>query len=143
MSAIATFIHFHRSRLIGNTLALAFYGGICYKAKTSKSEVVRMGVAGSMAHGTVEALFHFVDTVNIKSKAQVGNATMVQMVRRIYLNEGVLGFGRGIGAACYGNYSSGLLYFTLYKYLKTNMPELGGFRCFAAAFTAEIFAILY
>ena len=102
-----------------------------------------MGVAGSLAHGTVEALFHFVDTVNIKSKAQVANTSMVQMVKRIYLHEGVLGFGRGIGAACYGNYTSGLLYFTIYKYLKTNIPEFGGFRCFIAAFTAELFAILY
>ena len=69
MSAISTFLHFHKSRLIGNTVAAALYGGICLKAKHSNNEVVRMGVAGSLAHGTVEALFHFVDTVNIKSKA--------------------------------------------------------------------------
>jgi hypothetical protein len=54
-----------------------------------------------------------------------------------------LGFGRGIGAAVYGNYTSGFLYFTLYKYLKTTLPELGGYRAFFSALIAEIVAIMY
>ena len=63
------FLYFHRRRLIFNTSALIAYSTVCYKARNWDSEIIRMGIAGSMAHGTVEALFHFVDTVNIKSKA--------------------------------------------------------------------------
>ena len=102
-----------------------------------------MGVAGSLAQGTVEAMFHFVDTVNIKSKASEteANSTM-SMVRKIYAKEGVVGFGRGIGAAIYGNYSSGFLYFVFYKWLKNNMPELGGCKQLIAGFVAETIAIL-
>jgi Mitochondrial carrier protein len=65
------------------------------------------------------------------------------MVRKIWASEGVVGFGRGIGAAIYGNYSCGFIYFVLYKWLKNNMPELGGFKALIAGFFAETVAILY
>jgi hypothetical protein len=103
-----------------------------------------MGVAGSIAHGTVEAIFHFIDTVNIKSKASITEShSAMTMVRKIYTAEGVVGFGRGIGAAIYGNYSCGFIYFVLYKWLKNNMPELGGFKALVAGFVAETTAILF
>lgn len=103
-----------------------------------------MGIAGSMAHGTVEALFHFVDTVNIKSKAiETESHTTMTMVRKIWATEGVVGFGRGIGAAVYGNYSSGFIYFVAYKWLKNNMNELGGLKAFLAGLIAETAAILF
>lgn len=65
------------------------------------------------------------------------------MIHKIWQAEGIIGFGRGIGAAIYGNYTSGFLYFTLYKYLKMTLPEFGGYRAFISAFIAEIVAILY
>ena len=129
-----------------NSVVAVGYISLCYRARKWESKILRMGVAGSMAHGTVEALFHFVDTVNIKSKASsetvyVANS-MTMMVKKIWAAEGVVGFGRGIGAAVYGNYSSGFIYFVLYKWLKTHMPELGGFKAFLAGFIAETIAIL-
>jgi hypothetical protein len=102
-----------------------------------------MGVAGSMAVGSVEAMFHFVDTVNIKSKANEKEShSAMTMVRKIWASEGVVGFGRGIGAAVYGNFSAGFIYFILYKTLKNKMPELGGFKALIAGFIAETIAIL-
>jgi hypothetical protein len=136
-------IYFHRRRVYYNTLALGAYSSFCMQVSKSESEVLRMGVAGSLAHGSVEALFHFVDTVNIKSKAIKTSPTAYRMIHNIYATEGVIGFGRGIGAAVYGNYTSGFLYFTLYKFFKTTLPELGGYRAFVSAFIAEIAAILY
>ena len=54
------------------------------------------------------------------------------------------GFGRGIGAAAYGNYSSGFVYFVLYKYLKTNMADyFGNLRIVLAGFVAETIAIMF
>jgi hypothetical protein len=104
-----------------------------------------MGVAGSLAHGTVEALFHFVDTVNIKSKAAEGveHHSFPTMVKRIWATEGTMGFARGLGAAVYGNYTCGFIYFYIYKWLKNNMPELGGAKAFLAGFMAETCAIMY
>ncbi len=97
-----------------------------------------------MAHGTVEGLFHFVDTVNIKTKASETKTCTQTMVRKIWAQEGVTGFGRGIGAAIYGNYSSGFIYFVLYKYLKTNIPDyFGNLRLLVAGFVAETIAIIF
>lgn len=102
-----------------------------------------MGIAGSMAHGTVEALFHFVDTVNIKSKAtETESHSTMTMVRKIWAQEGIVGFGRGIGAACYGNYTAGFVYFVAYKWLKTNMPHWSC-KNLIAGVIAETGAILY
>jgi hypothetical protein len=88
-------------------------------------------------------MFHFVDTVNIKSKASAIESSTMTMVRKIWAAEGVVGFGRGIGAAVYGNYTAGFLYFVFYKWLKNTMPELGGFKALIAGFVAETVAILY
>ena len=137
------YLYFYRRRIAWNTLGVTAYCVICKKAKGWENETLRMGVAGSISHGTVEAIFHFVDTVNIKAKANEAEShTTSQMVRKIYYSEGVLGFGRGIGAAVYGNYTAGFLYFIIYKWLKTNMPELGGFKNLLAGMLAESSAII-
>lgn len=146
-------LYFYRKRCGANLVCTSLYFTLCYQAYIGNNEVIKMGFAGSLAHGSVEVLFHFVDTVNIKTKAtfipkETGTSSTSRystsaMVKKIWATEGVYGFGRGIGAAVYGNYSSGLLYFTIYKYLKTTMPELGGFRPLIAAFLAELVAIMY
>ena len=63
------YLYFYRRRIAWNTLGVTAYCVICKKAKGWENETLRMGVAGSISHGTVEAIFHFVDTVNIKAKA--------------------------------------------------------------------------
>lgn len=143
---LTNFLYFYRRRVIFNTCVATAYLQICNHAKNWENETLRMGVAGSMAQGTVEALFHFVDTVNIKSKAASteANTSTLTMVRKIFAAEGVVGFGRGIGAAVYGNYSAGFIYFVFYKWLKNNMPELrGGCKQLIAGFIAEATAIMF
>lgn len=143
ISQARNWLYFYRRRIFFNSVAAVGYTTICWNARNWNNEVMRMGVAGSMAIGTVEAMFHFVDTVNIKSKAseKESHSTMT-MVRKIWASEGVVGFGRGIGAAVYGNYTAGFLYFVFYKWLKNNMSELGGFKALIAGFIAETTAIL-
>jgi hypothetical protein len=68
-SLLRNTLYFHRHRFAANTVALSCYVTFCHVISQNNNQVLRMGVAGSIAHGTVEALFHFVDTVNIKSKA--------------------------------------------------------------------------
>lgn len=137
-------LYFYRRRIFYNSIAVVAYSTVVYKARKWDNEIARMGIAGSLSLGTVEAAFHFVDTVNIKSKAtEKESHSAMTMVRKIWAAEGVVGFGRGIGAAVYGNYMAGFLYFVCYKWLKNNMPELGGFKAFCAGFIAEIIAILF
>jgi len=83
MSAV-NFIHFYRKRILVNTLAATGFLTICRRARHWENETLRMGVAGCMAHGTVEAAFHFVDTVNIKSKASEVHTCTGTMVRKIW-----------------------------------------------------------
>jgi len=144
ISQASNWLYFYRKRALFNTMAFVGYTTMCWRGRNWTNETARMGIAGSMAFGTVEALFHFVDTVNIKSKASKGEVpSTMSMVKNIYKKEGVVGFGRGIGAAIYGNYTAGLIYFVLYKWLKNNMPELGGFKALIAGFIAETVTILY
>ena len=78
------FLHFYRKRILINTLAGTGFLTLCSKARSWENETLRMGVAGSMAHGTVEGGFHFVDTVNIKSKASEVQTCTRTMVRKIW-----------------------------------------------------------
>jgi hypothetical protein len=52
---------------------LCSYGYLCKKMVNHPNEILRMGIAGSIAHVTVEAMFHFVDTVNVRSKLGEAN----------------------------------------------------------------------
>lgn len=117
------FAHFHRRRLAVTTLCVSGYMGTCYKAKSWNSDLLRMGFAGSMAHTTVECLFHFVDTVNIRTKASEASISTMSMVNKIWAKEGIVGFGRGFSACFYGSAVGGFLYFCLYKTLKGHMGD--------------------
>lgn len=143
ISQLRNFLYFYRRKIFYHSIVAFSYTTLCWKARKWDNEVIKMGVAGSMAVGSVEAMFHFVDTVNIKSKANEKEShSAMTMVRKIWASEGVVGFGRGIGAAVYGNFSAGFIYFILYKTLKNKMPELGGFKALIAGFIAETIAIL-
>ena len=61
----------HRSKIAISSLFCGFYAGTCYSALTWQSEVMRMGVAGSLATLICDSCFHVVDTVNIRAKAAV------------------------------------------------------------------------
>ena len=62
------FIYFHRRRILVGASFSSVYALACYKSVNSPAEVIRMGIAGSLAHTIVETSFHFVDTVNVRTK---------------------------------------------------------------------------
>ena len=102
-----------------------------------------MGLAGSVSLMFCEISFHFVDTVNIRTKASDKNISMLRMLNRIFSKEGIYGLSKGITAAFYGSILCGFMYFTLYKKLKHFFKELFGekvnigFVFFSAAFISE------
>ena len=65
-------LYFQKRRIFISSAFCAMYFGTCYKAIGWDNEILRMGVAGSLANITVETSFHFIDTVNIRSKAVQG-----------------------------------------------------------------------
>lgn len=109
-----------------------------------------MGIAGSLANLAVESGFHFIDTVNIRSKAIQGGKqeTMFSLVSKIWQKEGVYGFGKGFSACFYGAAACGFLYFAIYKYLKNVFKENFGsgldlaFCYMLASFSAETMTLL-
>lgn len=62
------FVYFHRRRIMVASTFVGCYTLLAKKAVTHENEIIRMGIAGSVAHVTVEAMFHFVDTVNVQAK---------------------------------------------------------------------------
>jgi len=109
-----------------------------------------MGVAGSLANICVETGFHFVDTINIRSKAasSAQSDSIMSMVNKIWAKEGVYGFGKGFSACFYGAAASGFIYFSLYKFLKGTFKEIFGgvydmaFCYLLASFFAECTTLL-
>jgi len=74
-------MHFHRRRILVGSIFTGTYGYCCYKSINSKNEIFRMGVAGSLANVSVEAGFHFIDTINVRAKVHHSNISMMSMVR--------------------------------------------------------------
>jgi hypothetical protein len=143
------FMYFHRRRI---TVAGGFcsaYGYLSYKAMSPKcNEIVRLGVAASLAHVIIEALFHFADTVNVRAKVSDSNDSSLKIVKKIYQKEGILGFTRGFSAMFYGSVFCGFIYFSLYKLLKVYLKEKYESKLnmsaiyFLASFIAEFFTLL-
>jgi len=120
VKTLPNFCYFHRRRIGVNILMVSMLSGVAYNFKDSDNEILRMAIAGCLAHTTVETSFHMVDTVNIRSKANPtsGNTTMLSLVSKIWQKEGLIGFGRGFSAAFYGAVMSGFSYFFLYTLFK-------------------------
>lgn len=69
MHSISNQIYFQKRRIL---VSGAFCAGYLYTCKDGlkwENEILRMGIAGSLANIAVETSFHFIDTVNIRSKA--------------------------------------------------------------------------
>ena len=75
------FAFFHRKRILIAGAFCGSYALVCKKTVNHPNELLRMGIAGSFAHVTVEAMFHFVDTVNVQSKLGDKNLSSISMVR--------------------------------------------------------------
>jgi hypothetical protein len=91
----------------------------------SKNEIVRIGFAGSIALFMTEFIFHPIDVINTRTKAEIshGNINSYKMIRRIIDKEGMFGFWRGASATYYGALLGGFIYFSAYKSLKNYLKE--------------------
>ena len=124
------------------------YGFLCQRSIYSTNEVFRMGVAGSLANVIVEAGFHFVDTVNVRTKVHDTNISSIHMVQKIYSKEGLYGFLKGFSACFYGSVACGFIYFSLYKLFKMYFKDFFGetyniaWTYFMASFAAEFFTLI-
>jgi hypothetical protein len=142
------FMHFHRRRLCVAGGFLTVYGSVCKYSINSNNEIFKLGMAGSLAHVIVEAGFHFVDTVNVRTKVSEKQVSTLHMVKKIYQGEGLYGFSKGFSACFYGSVFCGFIYFTLYKTFKTYFRELFGdnyniaWTFFVASFVAEFFTLI-
>jgi len=142
------FMYFHRRRIMVATTFCTGYGYVCKKATNPQvNEIVRMGVAGSLTHVAIEALFHFADTVNVRAKVSDGNDSSLKIVKKIYHKEGFSGFAKGFSAMFYGSFFCGFVYFALYKffkqYFKDNIQNANMTAVyFMASFVAEFFTLL-
>ena len=102
--------------------------GFCYLAnynRGNKNEILRIGFAGAIAQFVTEFLFHPIDVINTRTKAEisVGNVNSYIMIRRIIDKEGFYGFWRGASVTFYGSLIGGMIYFSTYKYLKNHMKK--------------------
>ncbi len=142
------FAFFHRRRILVAGSFMGAYGLVCHKSIHLENDILRMGIAGSLANVLVEAGFHFVDTVNVRSKVSETNMSSVKMVKHIYMKEGLYGFGKGFSACFYGSVACGFIYFALYKLFKTYFREFLGdtyniaWTFFMASFAAEFFTLI-
>lgn len=98
------------------------YFGVIYKLKDYPYEPLRIGFVGSLTNLVSECVFHVLDTVNVRSKAVVASGLhkkpTVDIVKIIYCQEGLYGFGRGLSVCYYASVFSGFTYFFAYKSLK-------------------------
>lgn len=105
--------------------ALAFYGLASY-SKDSKHEIIRIGFAGSIAQFITEIVFHPIDVINTRTKAEIAhkdNMNSSKMLRRIATKEGFFGFWHGASSTYYGALLGGLIYFSFYKYMKNHIKK--------------------
>ena len=69
LKSLSNSIYFQKRRILLSGAFLSSFGAACYNAQNWNYEILRMGVAGSLAYTVVETSFHFIDTINIRSKA--------------------------------------------------------------------------
>ena len=137
-------IHFHRRQALVGVGFVSCYSFACYKGRGIDNEIIRMGIAGSLANLACESAFHAVDTVNIRAKARADNPTTMSMVNKIWAKEGSAGFFKGFSACFYGAFATGFMYFALYKLFKEKFRDYFGdsidtaFIFLGASFIAEM-----
>lgn len=98
-----------------------FSSAYCFslsKAREANSEIVRLGMAGSVVVLIVESTFYMLDSINSKTKVCQDSISFVQMIDSILKTEGPSGLFKGISATFYGSICYGALYFHLYPFLK-------------------------
>jgi hypothetical protein len=123
---LSSAMKFHKSRLLVFGAFTTLYVGTMWKYRNHKSEIFRLGLAGSFSAMICEVAFHFADTVNIRAKVMSEQIRSMDLMKNIYKTEGVAGLSKGIPATYYGSLLMGFLYFTTYKKLKQETYALFG-----------------
>ena len=123
---ILNVLHFHRKQAFIGVAFCSGYGLLSYKAIRVENEILRMGIAGSIANIICESAFHAVDTVNIRAKASEHSISTLSMVNKIWRKEGLYGFSKGFSACFYGASICGFMYFSLYKAFKVYFTDYFG-----------------
>ena len=118
MQTFKNFVYFHRRRIAVSCVAVSCYSGMCYSALTWKNDLLRLAVAGSLANMIVETGFHFIDTLNIRTKASEKSISAGKMMNTIWEKEGIKGFGKGFSACFYGSVCVGFIQYYNYKKFK-------------------------
>ena len=120
-----------------------------YYNRNSKNEILRLGIAGSIAQISTELVFHPIDVINTNTKADLlGNVNAYYTTKKIYQNDGFFGFWRGASATYYASLIGGMIYFTTYKYLKNHLSSqentLNSFAYLISSISGEmIFLVFY
>lgn len=109
-------------------LTYFFFGAgfsfLAYYNRNSPNEILRLGIAGSIAQLSTEIAFHPIDVINTNTKADlISNMNSLQTTKRIYSKDGFFGFWRGASATYYAALIGGMIYFTTYKYLKNILSK--------------------
>jgi len=84
ISKTINFLHFHRRRAAVTVAFCGAYGLTCNSARKWENEVLRFGIAGSLANVIIEGTFHCFDTVNIRTKAAENYISTPTMINKIY-----------------------------------------------------------
>lgn len=120
----------HPRRLATTGVFCSFYLGTAYSAMSWENEVLRIGIAGSVACIICDSCFHVVDTVNIRAKAMASGVkgehlpkSTLNFVKSIWAKEGIAGFAKGYSACFYSSASVGFVYFVIYKVMKDVVKE--------------------
>jgi len=58
----------HKGRILVGIGFVGCYSYICIKSVKSKSDSLRLAVAGSLANSICELSFHLIDTINVREK---------------------------------------------------------------------------
>ena len=107
-------------------IAFAFtyaYWQCLSKWKSSDSEIVRMGAAGSLMTNFVEISFYLLDTVNTRSKIMDESISSLKLLDNVLKEEGATALVRGVSATYYGSVLYGGVYFYSYTWLKCKGHE--------------------
>ena len=81
---ILNLLHFHRKQAMVASGFIGCTSIIGYKSLELENEILRMGVAGSIANIISESAFHAVDTVNIRAKASNKHVSTLSVVNKIW-----------------------------------------------------------
>lgn len=146
------YIKKHKNHYKGYLIFGSLFFLLSHQNKSHKNEVIRIGFAGAIAQFTTEILFHPIDVINTRTKAEIAKKGINSMttIKTIMASEGLYGFWRGASSTYYGALVGGFIYFSAYKYLKNKLKvyeqseKLNSFAYLVSSLLGEtLFLVIY